>query len=49
MPEIITHIFNQQGGVKDFVRNRGRGHIANVTDGYKGGREGQIFAHNSVT
>ena len=27
---------------------RGRGHIANVTDRYKGGREGQIFAKNSV-
>ena len=24
-------------GVKDLLRNRGRGHIANVTDHYKGG------------
>ena len=32
------------------LRNRGKGHIDNVTDRYIGGRgEGQIFAKNSVT
>ena len=31
------------------LRNRGGGHIANVTDRYKRGSEGQIFAKNSVT
>ena len=43
IPEIIAHIFNQQvgwgGGMsKISLRNRGRGHIANLTDHYKGGR-----------
>ena len=40
MPEIIARIFNQQGGggvSKISLRSRGRGHIANVTDCYKGG------------
>ena len=31
------------------LRNREKGHIVNVTDRYKGGKEGQIFAKNSVT
>ena len=50
IPEIIALIFHQQGGRESKISlcNRGRGHIANVTDRYKGG-EGQIFAKNSVT
>ena len=34
---------------KILLRNRGRGHIANVMDGYKGGREDEIFVKNSLT
>ena len=41
IPEIIAHIFNQQDGERGVskisLRNRVRGHIANVTDHYKGG------------
>ena len=38
-----------RGVSKISLHNRRRGHIANVTDRYKGEREGQIFAKNSVT
>ena len=47
IPEIIARIFNKQGvvvvvvggggGSKISLRKRGRGHIANVTESYKGG------------
>ena len=51
IPEIIAGILNKQGGKgsKISLRNRGREHIDNVTGRYKGQREGQIFAKNSVT
>ena len=43
MPETIALIVNQQGGgLKISLRNRGRGHIANFTDRYKGGGRGKF-------
>ena len=49
---ILNRIFNQErgeGAGQISLRNIGKGHIANVTNHSKGGKESQIFAKNSVT